>query len=550
MPKRKRVLVQCRTRVDRKSIQRKNIDGVEHIVVSSFTLPNDIVMNGGLYPADEVDASYQTLELTYAPVEHPQDAHGNFVSANDPRYAHKFNVGAYNENVRREGDRIAVDKIINVQEAIKSDRGRRLLDRIGEIETNDKARPIHTSTGVFCEVEEVDGMQTNAAGQEYTWIARNMVFDHDAILLDSVGAAQPHQGVGMGINRRGDNVEVQQFEVNNLEVSAIKAARGLPLADTDMTWDSSAADKRVRDHIGAEDEPNATYARYHLWYDAEDSENFGAYKLPFVDIVDGEPKAVPAALRNAAARLGQTQGPSSSEKATIRTIITGYLEKLRNNQAEDGMSHTEIRDALQDAISAPPYRGDFVVEVFEDRVIFWSDEILFSVPYVMDGKLAQIVGIPLPVERDVAYVPKTNQKGDQMKDLMLKALADAGVTVNADISDAELLAKYNEIQTKAEPTVNSDAIAASITNAMKPVMDEIADLKSKVNEKDQAEHDANAELVGNSDKYPGVDAEMAKSFEPSILAKMAANCKPAHGIPLMTVVNGGQGDKPTYTMPE
>jgi len=151
----KRILIQCRTKVNSDSIRRETLDGVEHIIVSSATLPDDIVMNGGLYPADEIAISFETLEGTLAPVEHPE-IDGKFLPANDARAIHNFHAGAFNKNVKREGGRVHIDKFINVQEALKTERGKRLLDRVNELETNDNPRPIHTSTGVFLDVEELD----------------------------------------------------------------------------------------------------------------------------------------------------------------------------------------------------------------------------------------------------------------------------------------------------------------------------------------------------------------------------------------------------------
>jgi len=204
----KRIFLHCSTQVRRDAVRRETREGVEHIVISSHTLPDNVVMNGGLYTTEEVDAAILSLNRTLAPVEHPVDANGRFISATDPQAIHEYYAGAFNENVRREGDRIALDKVINVPEAQKSDRGKRLLDRVVEIETNSEARPIHTSVGVFVGAEDLDEPRTNAAGDQYTWIARGMVFDHDAILLDSVGAAQPHQGVGIAVNNEGDDLEV------------------------------------------------------------------------------------------------------------------------------------------------------------------------------------------------------------------------------------------------------------------------------------------------------------------------------------------------------
>ena len=60
---------------------------------------------------------------------------------------------------------------------------------------------------------------------------------------------------------------------------AVTAFGDLPLADRDRAWDGAAAEKRVRDWAGAQDEPNEKYRDAHVWYDAEKKENFGSYKL-------------------------------------------------------------------------------------------------------------------------------------------------------------------------------------------------------------------------------------------------------------------------------
>lgn len=535
-----RVMIQCRTAVNRDAVRRESIDGVEHIIVSSATLPDDVVMNGGLYPAEEIAKSFESLDLTLAPIEHPQ-INGQFISANDPRAIHDFHAGAFNMNVRREDGRVWVDKYINVAEAMKTDRGKRLLDRIDELENNENPRPIHTSVGVFVLPEELDEPQTNAAGDEFTWIAREMVFDHDAILLDSVGAAQPHQGVGVAVNRKGEECRVDQFIVNT-----VTASRRLPLAPNDTTWDAAEADKRVREAIGAEDEPNATYGRYHLWFDGDQSENFGAYKLPFVDIIDGRAHAVPNALRNAAARLGQTDGPTDAEKERIRSIIDSYLNELRDNSA----SFSELHRSVMDALEKSAIDADWIEELFTDRVIFWSKEDLFEVPFVVDDQgIATIVGVPLPVERNVTFTPKTNHsEGDAMRELMLNALAAAGITVNADISDADLLAQYNALQADQSDSDGGGAgddkgiaevVANAVAEATKPLTAQIEGLQAKMNSADDAELDRLADLVGNSDKFPGLDVEGAKKLGVDTLKSMAANCAPAFGV--SPLVNAGQG---------
>lgn len=438
-------MIQCKTVVDKKAVTRTNINGVEHIVITSRTLPDNIVMNGGMYPAEEIEKSFNGLDRTLAPIEHPTDSDGNFISANDPVAIHNFHAGAFNSNVRREDGRVVIDKIINVQEAMKSDRGKRLLDRIEEIENNDDARPIHTSVGAFVNVENLESPQTNEEGQEYIWIARDIVFDHDAILLDSLGAAQPHQGVGMAVNEDGKKFKVEQINLENNQ---------------------------------------------------DDSQN-------------GE------------------------------------------------MSHSEIRESIELTLNKAPFEGGWVSDIIGDRVIFWSDDLLFQATFKIVDRKAEIVDVPVEVERDVTYIPKTNQEGDAMKDLILNALKAAGIETDG-LTDEQLIAKYNDLQltqnsggnggTEGDHTANDTA--AVVASALEPVLQKLGDLETKMNSKDDEEIDSLAKIVGNSEKYPGIDADSAKKLGVDTLKGMVANCQPSVGIPLTVSGSSDGNDDSEYEMPK
>lgn len=525
-------MIQCVSRVNQNAITKQLVDGIEYIVVSSYTLPDDIVMNDILYPADEIEKSYKSLERTLAPVEHPVNSLGEFISATDPFAINNFYAGAYNVNVSRENGRVHVEKHICVPEALKTDRGKRLLDRINELENSDNPRPVHTSIGVFLEVERCKKPKKNAAGDEYSMIARNMIADHDAILLDSVGAATPEQGVGMAVNSDGSKVSVDRVMITN----AVMTSTGLPLADSGMTWDKSAALKRVKSHIGAEDTPNAIYARYHLWYDSANSENFGAYKLPFVDIIDGSPMAVPAALRNAAARLDQTDGPTDAEKTKIKGIIDGYLSKLKTNA--EGMSYTEMLDQISMEIkNTVAADWMWIVDLYQDMVIFETNAGYFQVPYTVSGDKITLAGIPIRVDKVVEYQPRINQKQgeDKMRQLILNALAQAGIQTEG-MSDDDLFKAYNELLAgnKKEPETNTDDLATAISNALKPITDQLTDLTTKVNAGADQEKNNLIQTIINSKKYPGIDEAGAKLLTIDSLKMMAAHCSEAHGIPLTT----------------
>lgn len=545
-----RRMIQCLSIVNRKNISRQTIDGIEHIIVSSYTLPDDVVMNDVLYPAAEIAKGYQTLERTLAPVEHPTNSAGEYISATDPEAINNFYAGAYNINVSRENGRVHIEKHVNVVEAKKTDRGKRLLDRIEELETNENPRPIHTSVGVFLTLETLNSPRKNSAGDQYTMIGKDFVFDHDAILLDSVGAATPAQGVGMAVNAEGLKFKVDRVSVPN----AIKAATGLPLADSGRTWSKSSALRRVKAKIGATDAPNATYARYHLWYDASQSENFGAYKLPFVDIVDGEAKAIPSALRNAAARLNQTDGPSDSEKTRIRNIIDGYLNKLRANQ--EGMPYSEILEKLEMQIkNTVAAEWLYIVDIYPDRVIFETNMGYFQAPYTMSDDTITLAGIPIRVDKTVEYQPKVNQKkGDElMKQLILNALAAAGISTDG-LSDEDLLAAYNELQVKENDGGDSggetDDTSTAIVNAITPLKEQIEALQAMITAKSDKEKDDLVKSVVNSKKYPGITEDAAKLLPLETLKEMFANCTEAHGVPFTTNVDTNNDFAAPAEMPE
>ncbi|WP_069383972.1 DUF2213 domain-containing protein [Halomonas caseinilytica] len=201
------------TQVNASKITKEVIDGEEHYRIPSATLPDNVVMNGGLYPADEIEKAYRGLEGTPAPLGHPKVGN-QFVPAMSPRAMNRYSVGAWNENVRREAGRVLLDKVVNIRVANQTEGGRQLIQAI------EKQEPIHTSTGLTLQQRTGNG---ESNGKPYTWIATQMNFDHDAILLGEPGAATPEEGVGMFVNAAGDEAEVltANIELTDDEETAI-----------------------------------------------------------------------------------------------------------------------------------------------------------------------------------------------------------------------------------------------------------------------------------------------------------------------------------------
>lgn len=184
----KETRVNMRVSVNHATIRYETHNGREHMVIPSFTLPDGVVMNGGMYPHDEIEKSYKSLEGTLAPLSHPQ-VDGDYVAANQAEAINAHHIGAWNRNVKRVGNRVALEKWVDIEFAKTTEGGRQLIEAVNN------GSPIHTSTGIFLNRE----MTPNADG--YGWIARDMTFDHDAILLNEVGAATPEDGVGMMVNK-------------------------------------------------------------------------------------------------------------------------------------------------------------------------------------------------------------------------------------------------------------------------------------------------------------------------------------------------------------
>ncbi|EKA0999397.1 DUF2213 domain-containing protein [Cronobacter sakazakii] len=199
--------------INSSNISTETIDGDEHIVIRGVVpVVDDVVMNGGLYPAEEINKSFKTLEGNPMPFGHPKIGNEH-VSATNPRAVNQFHVGAWAENVRKDGDRVVMDMKVNKRIAQSSEKGKRLIERLDELQANSNAEPIHVSTGLLLRREQNSG---KSKGKSYSWVARNMQFDHVAILLDEPGAATPEEGVGIFVN--ADNSQ-QEVSVENADLA-------------------------------------------------------------------------------------------------------------------------------------------------------------------------------------------------------------------------------------------------------------------------------------------------------------------------------------------
>lgn len=115
------------------------------------------------------------------------------------------------------------------------------------------------------------------------------------------------------------------------EVKSVTSFKDYPLASKDTAWDSSAAIKRVRAKTDSEDSPSSSYKNAFMWFDSSDTDSFGAYKLPYVDVIDGELKVIPRAIFAIASVLQGGRGGvdiPDADKAKIKAHVNRYYKKL------------------------------------------------------------------------------------------------------------------------------------------------------------------------------------------------------------------------------
>jgi len=107
----------------------------------------------------------------------------------------------------------------------------------------------------------------------------------------------------------------------------------LPVTDH-REWDADESEKRWRKWVSSKDPSEwgaaewRKYKKRFLVYDAEDPYKFESYKLPVVDIVDGEPKVIRRGVIAAQQALaGARRGVDLPED--VKERATKLAEKLR-----------------------------------------------------------------------------------------------------------------------------------------------------------------------------------------------------------------------------
>lgn len=193
--------------INASNISTTTINGQEHYVIRGVVpIVDDIVMNGGLYPAEEINKSFKTMERKLMPIGHPM-VNGKYVPSTDPEALNTYYAGAWAQNVSKANDKVVMDVYVNKAMADTKPDGKRLIQRLDDMMSGENIDPIHVSTGLLLNKEQRAG---ESKGKKHSWVAHNLDFEHTAILLDEPGAGTPEEGVGMFVNADGKEADVEK----------------------------------------------------------------------------------------------------------------------------------------------------------------------------------------------------------------------------------------------------------------------------------------------------------------------------------------------------
>ena len=180
--------------------------------------------------------------------------------------------------------------------------------------------------------------------REVLSLMKDGVISHLSFGYDSVKDSW-HNGVRHLLEVRLWDVSPVTFSANS-EAMVISVKRAttfsdLPLADRAQAWDATAAGLKVRDWAGGKDNMNwSKYRQAFFWYDENDSELFGAYKLGFADILNGRLTAIPRGVFIVAAVMQGARGGvniPNAERGAVEAHVEKYYAKMRKEFDDEGI---------------------------------------------------------------------------------------------------------------------------------------------------------------------------------------------------------------------
>lgn len=141
-------------------------------------------------------------------------------------------------------------------------------------------------------------------------------------------------------------------EASISEVKTATPYKNLAVAPDDTDWSKTEAVNDIKSATDSEDSPSKSYKNYFMWYDVENPEDFGSYKLPYAKNVGGELKAVPKALSSIVAALNGARGGVSipdSDRNAVKSNVTKYYKKMGKDDpfSSSSKSYVDLLECIK-----------------------------------------------------------------------------------------------------------------------------------------------------------------------------------------------------------
>jgi hypothetical protein len=161
----------------------------------------------------------------------------------------------------------------------------------------------------------------------------------------------------------------QNHEVKTDEASKIVTSfKDYVIAD-DVSWDKAKSVKQIREHTNSTDAPSSAYKNCFMYYDAEKTDDFTGYKMPFVYWMDGSFKAIPKALSAIVGAISGRGGVdiSDANKEKIKSQINMYYRKMDREEPFKSNGNTFIDKKTLEGLEKRDYE-----KLFDDNIILSS----------------------------------------------------------------------------------------------------------------------------------------------------------------------------------
>lgn len=310
---------------------------------------------------------------------------------------------------------------------------------------------------------------------------------------DKVTWEEEENGESTQILHRIDlwEVSVVTFPANReatiTNVKAVSPRMNLPLADREREWDSVSARGRVRRFTDSEESPSTQYRRYFMYYDGENTENFGAYKLPFVDIIDGDPHIVPRAIFAIAGGRGVVgadipEADKTKIKSKVNTLYARFRREFRDDTLispfEDGKALIETWSLKEfDRFLKNPFSlSNSLLKTFRKRYLELHDKKSVEEESAENIEAETVSDDVTDVEENKATVDEKAENTNATEDAgdvddktegteNSEKIEDSAETDNAEktedtedatVNEGDVKTENTEEETKTEETLNED----------------------------------------------------------------------------------------------